>query len=160
MCDSAQYHTGKPQEEGTVKRNKFVNFKKWMKSGGGEFVSAALTLSFLIQILMIAISIVITDYSVSQMEYAISVAARRVVVCESAEEALSTAREVIQQSNLPSCISVDDVWVEYVAGSEHEWKKGNYVDVGMHANITSSSPFVETSRFTHQTVMIERIGDG
>lgn len=141
-------------------KKKFIHkFKQWTRDGGGEFVGAALTLFILLQVMMIAISIVITDYSVSQMEYITSVAARRVVVCESEDEARETARSVVEQFTLPSCVSVDDVWVEYVNGTEHEWTKGNYVDVGVHAQITSVSPFVQTSRSTHQTVMIERIGD-
>ena len=92
------------------------------------------------------------------MEYAVSVIARDIVICENLDEAKKTAQEEAEQilgdsKTMPkSTIKVD---VGYAPGSDASWEKGNFVIVTISAEVHNLMPVTSGTKEVYDLVMIE-----
>lgn len=131
---------------------------KW-KTGAGELIGYTVSMVFLCYLLIIIIGFMILNTNYSALENVSSVIARDVVVCTSLEDARmlaqSEAERYLQQYDSISEVKAE---VDYTAGSDNDWLKGNFVTVTISGYIRTCEPFTSGKRYSVATVMIENNG--
>ena len=139
----------------------FADFRKWIKSGAGEFIGFSFSALILTSILIIIIGAVTLQDALQYMNAVNRQLARDIIVCEDLEDAQKTAQSNAEayMKNKPSIRSVKTE-VCYVPGTEEEeWKKGNFVNITLTCRITSISPFTTGVYDSMVMMMIERTED-
>lgn len=131
---------------------------KW-KKGAGELIGYTVSMVFLCYLLIIIIGFMILNTNYSALENVSSVIARDAVVCTSLEEARTLAQREAETYLEPyDSITHVKAEVEYAAGSNNEWLKGNFITVTISGYIRTCEPFTSGNRYSATTVMIENNG--
>lgn len=133
--------------------------KKHLRKGGGELLGFSIGLVLFLWILSFFVGLIITENALNDMEYAVIMASRKAIVCDSMDNAKEESGKIVQEimarNHAVSNIQVD---IRYTPGSEQEWKKGNYIDVAVLGEIHTSNPLLNDYRHVKETIMIEHHG--
>ena len=104
---------------------------------GMSFLSFAIGGVFLTYLLLFVIGLFIQQYTVRQCDIYVDTIARKLVVCESMEQAKEVARQCIESVSITG-VSEMSVDVDYAIGYNAEvWQKGGYLTINVHANIST-----------------------
>lgn len=132
--------------------------KKW-KQGSGETIGFGICMTFMTMFLIYLIGFFILTRTTNQMENAANLIARNIVVCDSIEDARVLAQDKAEEylTDYMSVISTDSIEakVEYAAGSDREWEKGNYITLFLTVDIDSHMPVMSSLKTVTVMMMIE-----
>ena len=132
--------------------------KKW-KRGSGEAIGFGICMTFMTMFLVYLIGFFILTRTTNQMENAANLIARKIVVCDSIEDARVFAQDKAEEylTDYMSVISTDSIEakVEYTAGSDREWEKGNYITLFLTVDIDSHMPVMSGLKTVTVMMMIE-----
>lgn len=130
---------------------KKINFKK-----GATFLEFSVCIVFLMLLLIIVLSIFIRRYISEKCDLYADTMARGIVVCESMDDAnlyISSHQDLFDYDYIEDVT----ITIDYLIGSEQEWKKGNYISITYICKI--DSVFGGISEYTITiTRMIENEG--
>lgn len=132
--------------------------KKW-KQGSGETIGFGICMTFMTMFLIYLIGFFILTRTTNQMENAANLIARNIVVCDSIEDVRVLAQDKAEEylTDYMSVISTDSIEakVEYAAGSDREWEKGNYITLFLTVDIDSHMPVMSGLKTVTVMMMIE-----
>lgn len=132
--------------------------KKW-KQGSGEAIGFGICMTFMTMFLIYLIGFFILTRTTNQMENAANLIARNIVVCDSIEDARVLAQDKAEEylTDYMSVIYTDSIEakVEYAAGSDREWEKGNYITLFLTVDIDSHMPVMSGLKTVTVMMMIE-----
>lgn len=132
--------------------------KKW-KQGSGEAIGFGICMTFMTMFLIYLIGFFILTRTTNQMENAANLIARNIVVCDSIEDARVLAQDKAEEylTDYMSVISTDSIEakVEYAAGADREWEKGNYITLFLTVDIDSHMPVMSGLKTVTVMMMIE-----
>lgn len=132
------------------------NLAFW-KKGSGTFLEFSIVSLMMTCILIFIVHLFSTNSTIADIDLYSSQIARDVVVCSSMEEARAMA-ETEAEGFLSSVVENLVVTVSYYAGSEQEWKKGNYIVVDIEGYIKGYSQGERDYYQHYSLVMIEKGG--
>lgn len=96
------------------------------------------------------------------MENAVSEIGRQVVTCDSIEEARADAQtiaEYIFEDNHTITPGTVKTKIKFAPGSDQEWKKGNFINIYLSAELVSTTPATSGVKEVSALLMIENDGE-
>ena len=137
---------------------KNINWKK----GAGEFIGFTIASIGLLSFLIMILGVSLLNNTSEIMENAVSEIGRQVVTCDSIEEARADAQtiaEYIFKDNHTITPGTVKTEIEFAPGSDQEWKKGNFINIYLSAELVSTTPATSGVKEVSALLMIENDGE-
>ena len=133
-----------------ISKIKSINFRQ-----GASFLEIGTTIAMLLYLLLTVVGIFIKRYTVEQLSLRADQMARKVVVCESIDDAEKTIEDNKDVFTDLAFVNDIDITVDYVPGGDASWKKGNYININYSADVDSITVLTKTHYNSRLTKMIE-----
>lgn len=134
-----------------LKRIKEIDLRK----GGSTFFEFAFCGLFLVIILMIMVGLFIKRYTAENLDLAADQLSRDIVVCASVQEAEDLINQRLGDFMNLKYVDSIDIDIDYVPGSNTEWKKGSFIRITYFAKVDSALLWKSTTYTNTITRMLE-----